>query len=104
MAGASPGVQQNILPDLHPHIVDAMVSVPEVNPGDCVFWHSDCVHAVEAFCGSVSDSSVLYIPATPLCRKNAEYLLRQREAFVHGTYVCVLARFLTLGFSPISIK
>lgn len=84
MAGASPGVGQNILPDLHPHIVNAIVSIPEVNPGDCVFWHCDGVHAVEECCDGTTDSSVLYIPSSPLCNKNAEYLLRQRETFVNG--------------------
>ena len=24
-----------------------MVSIPKVNPGDAVFWHSDVVHSVE---------------------------------------------------------
>lgn len=36
-------------PELHPHLRlgECMVSVPKVNPGDTVFWHSDVVHAVE---------------------------------------------------------
>lgn len=84
MAGAVPGVQQHILESFHSHIIEAMVSIPEVNPGDCVFWHCDSVHAVEGICNSPSDSSVLYIPATPLCAKNAEYALRQRKAFEAG--------------------
>lgn len=84
MAGAIPGVQQHILENIHPHIVNAMVSIPEVNPGDCVFWHCDSVHAVEGICNSPADSSVFYIPATPLCPKNAEYALKQRNAFEAG--------------------
>src|SRR5277367_3351470 len=31
------------------------------------------------------DSSVLYIPACPLTERNAQYLARQRETFLHGT-------------------
>ncbi len=84
MAGAIPGVQQHILENFHPHIVSAMVSIPEVNPGDCVFWHCDSVHAVEGICNSPNDSSVFYIPATPLCAKNVEYALKQRNAFEFG--------------------
>lgn len=87
MAGAIPGVQQHILKDIHPHIIQAMVSIPVVNPGDCVFWHCDCVHAVEGVCDSPTDSSVLYIPAAPLCAKNAEYAAKQRHAFECGKYV-----------------
>lgn len=84
MGGAIPGVQQHILEHIHPHIIQSMVSIPKVNPGDCVFWHCDCVHAVEGICNSPTDSSVFYIPATPLCAKNAEYALKQRTAFELG--------------------
>ena len=36
-------------PDTHPHLrlETAMTSVPEVQPGDMVFWHCDVVHSVE---------------------------------------------------------
>ena len=36
-------------PELHPHLRldECMVSVPQVNPGDTVYWHCDVVHAVE---------------------------------------------------------
>lgn len=77
-------MQQHILEHIHPHIIKAMVSIPEVNPGDCVFWHCDCVHAVEPICDSPTDSSVFYIPATPLCAKNAQYAFKQRMAFTLG--------------------
>ncbi|XP_037036904.1 uncharacterized protein YbiU-like isoform X2 [Bradysia coprophila] len=84
MGGAIPGVQQHILESFHPHIIRAMVSIPEVNPGDCVFWHCDSVHAVEGICNSPTDSSVMYMPAAPLCVKNAECALKQRNAFEAG--------------------
>jgi hypothetical protein len=87
MGGAMPGAQQYILPSLHPHIVNSVVSIPQVGPGDCVFWHCDCVHAVEPLCSGEGDSSVLYIPATPLCPKNVDYLLKQRHAFINGLYI-----------------
>lgn len=87
MGGADPCslVGQHILKDLHPHILQAMVSIPEVNPGDCVFWHCDGVHAVDPICDSATDSSVFYIPTAPLCDKNAQYALKQRHAFESGT-------------------
>lgn len=33
----------------HPHmqLEETMISIPDVHPGDTVFWHCDAVHAVE---------------------------------------------------------
>ncbi|CEP09221.1 hypothetical protein [Parasitella parasitica] len=35
--GALPGLCQNIAKDDYPHIIDTMVSMPDVKPGNCVF-------------------------------------------------------------------
>ena len=43
------------------------------------------IHAVDKMHAGKDDSSVLYIPACPLTEANAEYLVRQREAFFEGT-------------------
>lgn len=82
--GALPGLCQGIGKTDYPHIIDTMVSMPDVKPGDCVFWHCDQVHAVEQKNDSEVDSSVLYIPSVPLCRINSEYLKKQRHAFEKG--------------------
>lgn len=82
--GALPGLCQAIDKSDYPHIVDNMVSLPDVHYGDAVFWHCDQVHAVEHKNDSDVDSSVLYIPSVPLCRINSEYFQRQREAFKLG--------------------
>ena len=84
--GAWPGHGQELSPGLHPHLElgSTMVSVPEVEPGDYIAWHCDAVHAVDAEHRGTEDASVLYVPACPLTEGNAEYLARQREAFVQG--------------------
>jgi hypothetical protein len=82
--GAWPGRCHDISRDHHSPIVDCMVSVPPVHYGDGVFWHCDQVHAVEPKNEMATDSSVLYIPTTPMCQRNSEYLKRQRDAFVNG--------------------
>lgn len=79
-----PGLCQGIGKTDYPHIIDTMISMPDVKPGDCVFWHCDQVHAVEQKNDSEVDSSVLYIPSVPLCRINSEYLKTQRYAFEKG--------------------
>lgn len=80
--GSVPGEGQEYNPITHPHLElsATMVPVPRVEPGDYVAWHCDSLHAVDREHRGTGDSSVLYIPATPLCGMNIDYLLKQREA------------------------
>ncbi|PLN85095.1 DUF1479-domain-containing protein [Aspergillus taichungensis] len=80
--GAVPGTCQEYNPVTHPHMAleDTMVSVPEVEPGDYVAWHCDSLHSVDKEHRGQGDSSVMYIPATPMCDMNVDYLLKQRQA------------------------
>ncbi|KAF2226035.1 hypothetical protein BDZ85DRAFT_232251 [Elsinoe ampelina] len=84
--GATPGRGQELAPALHPHLRldQSMVHVPRVRPGDYVAWNCDTIHAVDKVHLGQGDSSVMYIPACPLTEKNAEYLARQRGAFLEG--------------------
>ncbi|CAK3767294.1 Hypothetical predicted protein [Lecanosticta acicola] len=85
--GATPGHGQELRAQLHPHLdlPSSMIHVPRVSPGDYVSWHCDTIHAVDSVHAGKSDSSVLYIPACPLTVSNAEFVARQREAFLNGT-------------------
>ncbi|KJZ79686.1 hypothetical protein HIM_01155 [Hirsutella minnesotensis 3608] len=87
LQGASPGHGQELTDELHPHLelAKTMVHVPKIKPGDFVAWHCDTIHSVDKIHGGRSDSSVLYIPVCPVTTLNAEYLVRQREAFRQGT-------------------
>lgn len=80
--GAVPGTCQEYNPVTHPHLdlESTMVSVPKVEPGDFVAWHCDLLHSVDKEHQGTQDSSVLYIPATPMCQMNVDYLVKQREA------------------------
>lgn len=80
--GAVPGTCQEYNPVTHPHLdlESTMVSVPRVEPGDYVAWHCDSLHSVDKEHRGDKDSSVLYIPATPMCEMNVDYLLKQRNA------------------------
>lgn len=78
--GAYYGQAQELRDKTHPHLLaDSMVSIPKVEPGDYVAWHCDTIHAVDPTHNGKGDSSVMYIPAAPLCRTNVEYLVRQRS-------------------------
>ncbi|KAI4731490.1 DUF1479-domain-containing protein [Aureobasidium sp. EXF-10728] len=86
LQGASSEKAQELGNVLHPHLEldSTMVHIPEVRPGDYVVWHCDQIHAVDKKHEGTSDSSVLYIPACPLTTRNAEFLARQRQAFLEG--------------------
>lgn len=85
--GATLGMTQELSDALHPHLEleKSMVHVPDVRPGDYVAWHCDTIHSVDKVHNGTSDSSVMYIPACPLTETNAQYLIRQKEAFLNGT-------------------
>jgi hypothetical protein len=87
LQGATPGHGQELRHALHPHLdlPNTMVHMPRVRPGDYVSWHCDSIHAVDSVHAGKTDSSVLYIPSCPLSVGNAEYLARQRAAFLDGT-------------------
>jgi hypothetical protein len=47
--------------------------------------HLIAIHAVDKVHKGNSDSSVLYIPVCPVTELNAQYIARQRRAFLAGT-------------------
>lgn len=84
--GSFPGKSQEFAHCSHPdlQLETLMTSVPKVDPGDMVYWHCDCIHAVDPVHEGKSDSSVFYIPALPLCDLNLKYSWLQRESFLKG--------------------
>ncbi|HEX7086165.1 MAG TPA: YbiU family protein [Vicinamibacterales bacterium] len=84
LCGAAPGRALGVGPDWHPDLVGGLVSIPEVQPGDTVFWHTDICHAVADRHAGTEYASVIYIGSAPDCPKNRAYLPKQREAFLAG--------------------
>jgi len=84
LCGAKPGRTLAINPQYHGVLIDALSSIPLMQPGDTVFWHSDVVHAVENEHRGTGYSNVMYISSTPGCAKNAAYTARQAPAFLTG--------------------
>jgi hypothetical protein len=84
LCGAAPGRALGISPDWHPDLMAGMVSIPEVHPGDTVWWHTDICHAVADEHAGKEYASVIYIGSAPDCPKNRAYLPKQREAFLAG--------------------
>ena len=84
LCGAQPGRALGASKEWHAELLAALVSIPEVQTGDTVWWHSDVIHAVEDRHNGVGHSNVIYISAAPWCDKNAAFLQRQAPAFLEG--------------------
>lgn len=84
LCGAQPGRALGASPEWHPDLLEALISIPQMEPGDTIWWHSDIIHAVESEHHGQGYSNVIYIGAAPWCDKNAEFLKRQAPAFLAG--------------------
>jgi len=81
---AQPGRALGINAKWHPDLIRGLVSIPEVEPGDTLWWHPDVIHAVEAEHNGSNYASVIYIGASPRCAKNEAYARRQAVHFLAG--------------------
>eukprot|EP00438_Fugacium_kawagutii_P008590 Skav203996 [mRNA] locus=scaffold2961:85773:89356:+ [translate_table: standard] len=55
--GANPGKVQDLFPEFHQQLIDCLVPIPDVHPGDTVWWHCDLIHAVEGVHGGSEDAA-----------------------------------------------
>lgn len=84
LCGALPARALGANAQWHAPLLDGLVSIPLVEPGDTVWWHPDLVHAVEDQHRGKGYSNVMYIGAAPWCAKNAAFLDKQKPAFLKG--------------------
>ena len=84
LCGAQPGRALSVQPSWHGLLLEALTSIPVMEPGDAVFWHTDVVHAVEDEHKGTGYSNVMYIGATVGCDKNTAYLPKQAASFLTG--------------------
>jgi len=84
LCGALPGRALGASPQWHPELLEGLVSIPQVGPGDTVWWHSDVIHAVEDQHNGSGYSNVIYIGSAPWCDKNEAFAKKQAAAFLTG--------------------
>ena len=84
LCGASPGRALNTSAEWHDLPLRGLVSIPNLFPGDTVWWHPDLTHSVEDLHEGNNFSNVMYIGASPLCKKNSDYLETQVQCFLTG--------------------
>ncbi|KKY20013.1 hypothetical protein UCRPC4_g04278 [Phaeomoniella chlamydospora] len=77
---------QLLSPSSHPHLrlKECMVNIPQMYPGDTIWWHADMCHAVEVDHNGDHEASVAYIAATPSTDVNKAYIAAQLKDFLEG--------------------
>ena len=84
LCGSKPGRALSVNKDYHSLLLKGLVSIPKMKPGDTVWWHPDVVHAVEDKHSGKNYSNVVYVGATPYCKKNLDYTVKQSKKFLEG--------------------
>jgi hypothetical protein len=84
LCGAANGQALPINEKYHSVLLPAMSPIPDVEPGDTVWWHADGVHSVDPVTDQKGWGNVMYIPATPYCKKNTAYANECGQAFLAG--------------------
>jgi hypothetical protein len=82
LCDARPGRALGVSPEWHKELLTGLVSIPEVQPGDTVWWHTDICHAIGDEHAGQDYASVIYIGSAPDCAKNRAYLSKQKAAFL----------------------
>ncbi len=81
---ATPGRALGASQEWHKEILEGLISIPEVEPGDTVWWHPDVIHSVANEHQGDHYANVIYVGASPVCAKNEAYARRQADAFYSG--------------------
>jgi len=68
----------------HERVLDGLSPVPDLEPGDSVWWHADLIHSVAPVSNQDGWASVMYIPAAPWNARNSDYAKSVRRALLHG--------------------
>ena len=84
LCGSKLGKALSVNKEYHELLLKGLVSIPKMRPGDTIWWHPDVVHAVEDKHLGKNYSNVVYVGATPYCKKNLDYTVKQTKKFLEG--------------------
>ncbi len=84
LCGAANGRVLAVTEQWHSVLLPALTPIPAVEPGDTVWWHCDVIHSVADVSDQERWGNVMYIPAAPLCDKNARYAAECGRNFLDG--------------------
>jgi hypothetical protein len=84
LCGSKIGRALSVNKEYHSLLLKGLISIPKMKPGDTVWWHPDVIHAVEDKHSGKNYSNVVYVGATPYCKKNLDYTIKQSKKFLEG--------------------
>ena len=84
LCGSKLGKALSVNKEYHSLLLEGLISIPIMKPGDTVWWHPDVVHAVEDKHLGKNYSNVVYVGSTPYCKKNLDYARKQAKKFLKG--------------------
>ena len=84
LCGALPGRALGATKVWHRDVLDGLITIPKVEPGDTVWWHPDVIHSVASEHNGSEYANVIYIGASPVCAKNEAYARKQAQSFLAG--------------------
>ncbi len=92
MLGASNNSHLEITKEFHGQLLNALVPLPPLYPGDAVFWHPDLIIADGDTAGGEEAAVVpvdrsyagIFFSSMPLCAGNARYAVSGREHFLYN--------------------
>ena len=84
LCGSKLGKALSVNKEYHSLLLEGLISIPNMKPGDTVWWHPDVVHAVEDKHLGKNYSNVVYVGSTPYCKKNIDYVQKQAKKFLKG--------------------
>lgn len=84
LCGVAPGKVLPVSAQWHPELIEGLCSIPALDAGDSVWWHCDVIHSVAPVEDQQGWGNVMYIPAAPMCEKNAAYASKVAQALATG--------------------
>ncbi len=84
LCGSKSGRALTVNQKYHSLLLEGLISIPKMNPGDTIWWHPDVIHAVEDIHTGSNYSNVVYVGSMPFCEKNLNYAKKQAEKFLKG--------------------
>jgi hypothetical protein len=84
LCGVTPRHVLAVAEQWHSLLLRGYTSIPDLQPGDSVWWHCDLIHGVQLVQDQQGWGNVMYIPAAPMCDKNASYARAVARRFRAG--------------------
>lgn len=82
--GANPGEPLSVISKLYNELYAAQTTIPDLAPGDTVWWHPDVIQGIESTKRANRLSQLHFLSATPICKKNIKYLGSQWQCMNIG--------------------